>query len=79
MAQTCFRLGSLVLLLAASVPGAFAVQVTYTLTGYIQATGGGQQVNTSFTWTVLADTTGITPESPAAFAGATSTKCCPTS
>jgi uncharacterized protein (TIGR03437 family) len=59
--------GSLVLLISPALPRAFAAPVTYTLTGYVQASGGGQQVNTSFVWTVLADTVGITNPSPGHF------------
>ena len=45
------------------VPQAFAVPITYTLTGYAQANGGGTgpTPNTiAFTWTVNADTSSIT-------------------
>ncbi|MGP8246788.1 MAG: hypothetical protein ACLQVN_19995 [Bryobacteraceae bacterium] len=39
---------------------AIAAPITYTLTGYVQVTANGNQVSTSFTWTVNADTVGIT-------------------
>ena len=59
-----FKTTQLVLLLAcAAVPPAFAVPITYTLTGYAQAKGGGTgpTPNTiAFTWTVNADTSSIT-------------------
>ena len=53
----------LLLLACAVVPQAFAVPITYTLTGYAQANGGGTgpTPNTiAFTWTVNADTGSIT-------------------
>jgi uncharacterized protein (TIGR03437 family) len=62
-----YSLGSLVLLISATLPAAFAAPVTYTLTGYAQASGGGQQVNVPFVWTVIADTAGITNPSPGHF------------
>lgn len=60
-------LGTLLLLISTVLPRAFAAPVTYTLTGYVQANAAGQQVNTSFTWTVAADTAGITSPSPGRF------------
>jgi uncharacterized protein (TIGR03437 family) len=60
----------LALLVSALLPHAVAVQVNYTLTGYVQANAQGQQVNTSFTWTVVADTGGITNPSPGRFQNA---------
>ena len=64
---TPIRLGLLALLISATLPRALAAPVTYTLTGYAQGSGGGQQFNTSFTWTVLADTAGATSPSPGHF------------
>ena len=61
------RLGWLILLISAALSRAFAAPVTYKLTGYVQASGAGEQVSTSFTWTVLADTAGITNPSPGHF------------
>ena len=37
-----------------------AVPITYVLTGYLQASGSNQKVDTTFTWTITADTAGIT-------------------
>ena len=65
--RTSVQLGSLLLLISAVLPRVSAAPVTYTLTGYVQASGGGQQVDTSFTWTVTADTAGITNPSPGHF------------
>jgi uncharacterized protein (TIGR03437 family) len=67
MNQRVFRLSSLILLISTALPRALAVPVTYTLTGYVQANGSGQQVNTSFIWTAIADTAGITNPSPGHF------------
>jgi hypothetical protein len=49
---------------------AIAAPVTCTLTGYVQAPGGGQQVSSSFTWTVTADTANVTDPSPGHFQNA---------
>jgi uncharacterized protein (TIGR03437 family) len=57
-------LGSCLFLISATIPSAFATPIVYTMTGYVQGSGGGQQVNTSFTWTVTADTSAITIPSP---------------
>jgi uncharacterized protein (TIGR03437 family) len=65
--KTSVQLGPLLLLISVVLPRASAAPITYTLTGYVQATGGGQQVSTSFTWTVTADTAGITNPSPGHF------------
>jgi uncharacterized protein (TIGR03437 family) len=55
------------LLTVAAIPAAFSTQITYTLTGYFQASGGGQNVNAAFTLTANADTAGITSPSPGVF------------
>ena len=57
-------LGSLILLIAAALPPAFAAPVTYTLTGYAQVSAQGQQVSAPLVWTVIADTAGITTPAP---------------
>jgi uncharacterized protein (TIGR03437 family) len=67
MHQRVFLLSSLILLISAALPRAFAAPVTYTLTGYVQANAVGQQSNAPFVWTVLADTDGITNPSPGHF------------
>ncbi len=41
-----------------------AAPITYVLTGYLQASGSNQKVDTSFTWTIIADTAGITSPQP---------------
>jgi len=56
--------GSLILLMSAGIPRAFAAPITYTLTGYVQVTAQGNQVNDPFIWTVTADTASITSPSP---------------
>lgn len=55
----------------AAIPG-IAAQITYTLTGYMQASGGGQNVNAAFTLTANADTTAITTPSAGVFTVAAS-------
>jgi uncharacterized protein (TIGR03437 family) len=67
MHQRVFLLSSLILLISAALPRAFAAPVTYTLTGYVQANSVGQQANAAFVWTVLANTDGITNPSPGHF------------
>ncbi|MGA2144114.1 MAG: hypothetical protein ABSH49_04035 [Bryobacteraceae bacterium] len=62
-----YSLGPLVLLISAALPPASAVPVNYILTGYVQVSAQGQQVNTAFVWTVTADTAGITNPSPGHF------------
>jgi uncharacterized protein (TIGR03437 family) len=53
-----------VFLISAALPKAGAVPITYTMTGYAQFSVQGQQINSSFTWTVIADTSAITNTSP---------------
>jgi uncharacterized protein (TIGR03437 family) len=56
-------LGILVSILLTALSSAFAAPVTYTLTGYVQASTGGRQFDAPFVWTVVADTSGITSPS----------------
>jgi uncharacterized protein (TIGR03437 family) len=68
------QLGSLILLISGALPRASAAPITYTLTGYVQVSAQGQQVNAPFVWTVTADTAGITNPSAGRFqVAATST------
>jgi uncharacterized protein (TIGR03437 family) len=57
----------LLLLLILATLQISAVPITYTLTGYVQASAGGTSFDTSFIWTVFADTAGITNPSPGHF------------
>jgi uncharacterized protein (TIGR03437 family) len=65
--KTALPFVSLMFLVSAALPRASAAPITYTLTGYVQAVANGSQVSTSFTWTVNADTAGITNPSPGHF------------
>jgi uncharacterized protein (TIGR03437 family) len=56
-------LGILVLIILAALSPAFAVPVTYQLTGYVQASAGGKQMDAPFVWTAVADTSGMTSTS----------------
>src|ERR1700722_3680493 len=62
-----FRLSSIIFLTTALMPRAFAVPLTFTLTGYVTANGGGTgpTPNTvAFSWAVNADSSSITNPSP---------------
>ena len=60
------RTGSLLFLLIAAGSSAFATPVTYTMTGYVQGSGGGigHGADVPFSWVVYADTSGITSTGP---------------
>ena len=62
-----FQLGYGILLISAAAWQVSAVPITYTLTGYVQASAGGTAFNAGFTWTVFADTAAITNPSPGHF------------
>ena len=57
----------MIFLAVAVIPRAFAVPFTYTMTGYVQAQGGGTGPTPStvaFSWTVNADSSAVTNPSP---------------
>lgn len=59
-----YPFGLALILASAAAPHMSGATVIYTLTGYVQGSGGGTQVNTSFIWTATADSSAIVTTSP---------------